>query len=172
MFAVAFVILLGFPSAAIGQGNPPEPTATTQTWSINASGVALPGGKTSIAGVDSGVSFAPSADFILSDRNLVSSDHSLMYFAGQFQLTLPQLSKTFNNMASNVNFLRVRFAPVGSFGVVQVSGRNHYGYTAGAEFDYMLTPKGGWTLGAKGEYAHFPGYSGNAIIEVNASFHF
>lgn len=157
---------------AYAQTPAPEPTATTQSWSANVSGVALPGGKTSFAGVDSGIGFQPSADFGISERNLLSSDGSLKYFGGGFQITVPQLSVATNNLASNVNFLRVRFIPEGSFGVVLANGREHYGFTAGLRIEYMLTKTGSWTIGGKGEYLHFPGYPGHSLVELPVSFHF
>ena len=150
----------------------PPPLGITQSWSFQTSGVALPGGKTSVAGVDSGITFAPSSKFDLFDRNLLSNDGSLKFFGGGFDYYLPALSVKLNNLSPNVNFLRVRFAPTGSFGIAQVDGKNHYGFTAGGRVDYLLTESGRWTMGAKAEYVHFPVYSGKALVEIDASLHF
>lgn len=164
-------LIASFTVPAFSQSAPPA-QPVTQQWSLTTSAVALPGGKTSIAGTDSGISFTPSANFDIFDRNLLSNDGSLKYFAGGVTYRLPIISTKLNNMASNTDFLRFQFAPTASFGIAQVNGVNHYGFTAGARVDYMLNASGSWTFGGKGEYAHFPGYDGKAIVELNAAFHF
>ena len=169
------VSLVCFASNAFGQTPAPAPAPSlgiTQQWSLQTSAVALPGGKSSIAGTDSGITFTPTSNFDIFDRNIISTDGTLKFFGGGFDYYLPALSVKLNNEATNTNFLRVRFAPTGSVGIAQIAGVNHYGFTAGFRADYMLTSTGTWTLGAKGEYVHFPEFAGKALVEVNASFHF
>lgn len=169
--AVAAVCLLT-------QGASAQTTTTTteqpvtQTWSVQTSAVALPGGKNSIAGTDAGIMFTPSPNLDLFDRNLLSSDQTLEYYAGGENYRFPAISVAANNSSQNVNFLRVQFFQTASFGIARVENVNHYGFTAGGGLNYQLTSGGAWTLGAKAEYAHFPDYAGKAIIEVNAGFHF
>jgi hypothetical protein len=158
-----------FPFVVFGQ-TPEAPV--TQAWSMNTSAVTLPGGKASIAGVDSGITFTPSANLDLFDRNLITSDSNLQYYAGGIAYRLPAVSTKANNLATNANFLRVRFSVLGSFGVARVFNINHYGYTAGVGVDYSLTQSGSWTFGGSGEYAQFPGYGSHVIVKVNAAFHF
>lgn len=171
MAAVAAVCLfLAIP--AMAQTTPAAAVPVTQTWSAQMSAVALPGGKNSIAGTDAGISFTPSPNLDLFDRNLLSSDGTLKYFAGGFNYRFPAISVAANNASQNVNFLRVQFFATGSFGVAQVNSVNHYGFTAGGGVNYELTQGGAWTLGGKAEYAHFPDYPGHAIVEINTGFHF
>lgn len=171
----AVYFLLAVPAFAQTTTAPAAPTSTepvTTTWSTQASAVALPGGKNSVAGTDAGITFAPSPNFDLFDRNLLSSDGTLQYYAGGEDYYFPAISVAANNASPTVDFLRLRFFETASFGEARVSSVNHYGFTAGGGVQYQLTSGGAWSLGARAEYAHFPGYSGNAIIEVNAAFHF
>lgn len=171
--AVAMVCLLALGASAQTATTTTEPAQpVTQTWSTQVSAVALPGGKNSIAGTDAGITFTPSPNLDLFDRNLLSSDQTLQYYAGGVNYRFPAISVAANNASQNVNFLRVQFFATGSVGVAKVSSINHYGFTAGGGVNYQLTSGGAWTLGGKAEYAHFPGYPGSAIVEMNAAFHF
>ena len=172
---ITAVLFLVFGLAIVGEAQvvtPPSVNPVTQQWSVYTSVVALPGGKSSLAGTDSGVVFTPSANFDLGDRNLLSTDGILEYYAGYADYRFPGISVSCNNMATNLNCLRLRFGITGSFGVARVSGINHYGFTAGAPVDYSLTQSGSWTVGGKFEYLHFPGYPAKALIELNSAFHF
>ena len=162
--ASVVAVLAALPASAQDQ-------PVTQTWSFQTTGVGLPGGK-AISGVDGGVTFTPSANLDLFERNLISTDHSLGYYAGGVTYRFPAISTKANNAAQNVNFLRVRFGLKGSFGVARVNGVNHYGFTAGPTVDYSLTKTGSWTFGGSVEYAHFPQYAGKAIVELGPTFHF
>lgn len=174
VLSILGLILLGA-SISMAQSTPANPPVT-QPFSVQTSAITLPGGhgktNNSIVGTDSGITFTPSTNLDLFDRNLLSSDGSLKYFAGGVNYRLPALSLGANNKASNVNFLRVQFYLIGSFGVAQVNAVNHYGYTAGAGANYMLNNSGSWTSGGSGEYAHFPGYPGKSIVKLEIKYHF
>jgi hypothetical protein len=165
--AAVLAAWLGLAGVAFAQAVP------TQTWSLTTSAVTLPGGKSSIVGVDSGISFTPTPNFDLFERNINSNDGSFGFYGGGVSYRLPAVGTKLNNMSPNVNFLRLLFAPTASFGVVRLAnGAQHYGFTAGVRADYQLTAGGAWTLGVKGEYAQFPGVPSHAAISLNTAFHF
>jgi hypothetical protein len=151
---------------------PAQDVPVTQTWSVNVQGVALPGGKTTLSGVDAGLAFTPSPNLDLFERNVLSSDRTLVFNGGGLRYRFPAFSFAANNASQNVNFLRVQFSLAGTFGMAQVNGGNHYGYLVGPRVDYQLTKGGAWTMGGSVEYAHFPGYPVKAVIELGSAFHF
>ena len=178
-FLVVLIFLFLSSSLALAQAttSTPTPQPVTQTWSLSTSVVSLPGNKQTIAAIDSGISFTPTPNLDLFDRNLLGSDGTLKYFAGGVNYRLAWLNKKVDSISPNVNFLRVQFFTTASAGVDQVSlagvTKNHYGFTVGGGVNYMLNQSGSWTLGGKVEYAKFPGYQNNTWIAViNPAFHF
>jgi len=149
------------------------PALQYQTWSLTTSALTLPGAGKTLVGVDSGLSFTPTPNFDLFDRNIVSNDGSFGFYGGGQTYRFPAIGTKLNNTSPNVNFLRLQVAETTSFGVVRLaSGANHYGYTAGIRVDYQLTSGGAWTFGAKGEYVQFPGVPAHAAVSFNTAFHF
>lgn len=164
--AVALFLGLALPGLA-------QTAPATQTWSLTTSAITLPGGGKTIVGVDSGISFTPTPNFDLFDRNLLSNDGSFGFYGGGQTYRFPVIGTKLNNMSPNVNFLRLQFSETASFGVVRLaSGKQHYGYTAGTRVDYQLTSGGAWTLGVKAEYVQFPGVPSHAAVSLNTAFHF
>lgn len=150
----------------------PQSAPVTQQFSLNTSAITLPGGVNSIAGTDSGLTYTPSSNFDLLDRNLLTTDNKLQYFAGGETYRFPELSKWFNNKSTNTNFLRVQLFETASFGVARVNSVNHYGFTAGIGANYMLNNSGSWNFGGSGEYAQFPGYPSHVIVKLGVTFRF
>jgi hypothetical protein len=154
------------------------PSVNLQTWSLNTAAITLPGGKQTFVGVDSGISFTPTPNLDLFDRNVIATGAGFGYYAGGFNYRFPSFGTMLNNQSPNVNFLRLQVGITGSFGVDRIQLPNnltaqHYGWTAGLFADYQLTSGGAWTLGVKAEYVQFPGEPGSHVaISLNPSFHF
>jgi len=148
-----------------------------QTFSVTTSVVSLPGGKSTFAGVDSGITFTPTPNVDLLERNLIATGAGFSYFAGGFNYRIKPLSIGLNNLSPNVNGLRLQFFVTASAGVNRITAgtvtAQHYGFTGGGGVNYSLTKSGSWTLGGKVEYAKFPGFANNTWIAVlNPAFHF
>jgi hypothetical protein len=168
--------LLFLPALAPAQTAPAPAEPQYQTFSLNTSVVALPGGKQTFAGMDSGITFTPTPNFDLLDRNLVATGAGFEYFAGGFNYRIKPLSIGLNNASPNVNGLRLQFFVTASAGVDRITSgtvtTQHYGFTAGGGVNYLLNAAGTWTLAAKVEYADFPGFARKPIVMLNPAFHF
>lgn len=167
------LLLLLFALPCFAQTAPP-----TTTFSANTSVISLPNGKQTFAGVDSGITFSPTPNFDLLERNLISTGPGFQYFAGGTNYRIKPLSVGFNNMSSNVNGLRFQFGITESVGVVRITDSNgvtrqHYGFTGGGFVNYSLTQGGMFTMGATVEYAKFPGFANNTwIVKLSPAIHF
>jgi hypothetical protein len=151
-------------------------TPTYQTWSLTTSAVTLPGGKQTFMGVDSGLTFTPTPNLDLLDRNLVATGAGFEYFGGGINYRIPALSNWLNNKSPNVDGLRLQIGLTVSAGVDRITSgpvtTQHYAWTGGGFANYKLTAGGAFMLGVKAEYLQAPGQASHFAISLNPSFHF
>ena len=173
-FAVA-ALLLGLAFPALAQTPAPPPVTT---FSLTSTALALPGGKSTFAGTDAGMTFTPTPNFDLREDNIVAPSGNFLGFYGGFNYRLPVLSTKLNNVSPNLNGYRFQFYITGSAGVDRITdaagnARQHYSFLAGGGVQYDLTSSGTWTLGAEVRYAKLPGLINNtAIVTFGPQFHF
>lgn len=172
--AVAFAVLPSF-----AQSTPAAPQV--QTFSLTSTAMALPNGKSTVAGTDTGFTFTPTTNFDLREDNVITpsiGSTSFSAFLGGFNYRLPVLSTKLNNVSPNLNGYRFQFYLTGSAGVDRVTDasgntREHYAFLVGGGVQYDLTQSGSWTLGGEVRYAKFPGLASNtAIVSFGPQFHF
>lgn len=169
----AVICLLVLCLTASAQAPPPA----TQTFSLSAQAIALPGGHQTVAGMDAGVTFTPTPNLDLRDDNIVATGSSFTGFFGGINYRLPVLSTKLNNVSPNLNGARFQFYLTASAGVDRITSGatpvQHYAFLAGGGVNYDLTGSGSWTLGIEARYAKLPGFANNtAIVAVNPTFHF
>lgn len=150
----------------------------TQTFSLTAQPIALPGGGQTFMGTLAGISFSPTPNFSLRNTNLVANSGNFTSFFGGMEYRLPILSTKLNNVSPNLNGMRFQFYLTGSAGidrVVDAAGnvRQHYSFLGGGGVRYDLTNSGSWTLGGEVQWAKLPGLANNtAIVSFGPAWHF
>lgn len=168
-------LVCGLPLASLAQFAP-----AVKTFSMTTQAISLPGGRSTVAATDTGLTFNVTQNFALRSDNIVTpmSGSSLQgaYFGG-FNYTLPALSTKLNNASPNLNGLRFQFYLTASAGVDRITSASgivqHYAFLAGGGMNYDLNASGSWRLGVEVRYAKLPGYANNTVIAaVGPSFHF
>lgn len=146
-------------------------TANVQTFSLTASAISLPGGKSTVAGTVAGATLNVTTNFQLRDDNILAS--TAQFYGGGFNYFLPVLGKALNNASPNLNGARFHFYLTGSAGAIRVGSGQHYAFLGGGGVYYDLTGSGSWTFGGEVRYAKLPGLSNNtAVVTLGPSFHF
>lgn len=136
-----------------------EPPPTT-SFTINLTPITLPGGHTSVAGVESGMSLRLTNNLDVKESNLTGT--GLQFYGGGFNYHIPALSTYLNNRSPNINGLLFDFYLTGTVGSVLTPNSpagGHWGERIGGGANYSLN--GTWSLGAEVQYAKFPGYANN-----------
>jgi hypothetical protein len=152
--------------------------APVSAFSLTAQPVSLPGGKSTIVGMITGLTFTPTPNLDLREDNILAAGNNVQVFAGGFNYRLPVLSSKLNNVSPNLNGYRFQFyitASVGVDRITQVDGTTaqHYAVLAGGGLNYDVTGSGRWTFGGEVRYAKLPGFANStAIVSVGPSLHF
>ena len=146
-------------------------SSPTTTFSINLTPIVLPGGKSSVAGMESGIALTVTPNFDLKEMNLNGS--SFDFFGGGVNYRFPAISK-FIGDHTLLNGLNFQFYGTGTVGVVNVlngpSG-GHWGELVGGGVNYSIN--GVWSLGAELQYAKLPGYANNTYtVAIGPQIHF
>ena len=139
---------------------PSAPVDSSTSFTINLTPITLPGGKTSVAGIESGLSLKLTQNFDVRESNLTGT--GLQYYGAGANYHLPFLSKALNNVSPNINGLLFDFYVTGTVGSVltpNAPAGGHWGERVGGGFNYSLNQT--WALGAEIQYAKFPGYANN-----------
>ncbi len=171
LFVFLFVLFgMAFQVAA----QTPTPSAS-QTWTLTAQPIALPGGGQTIAGTEAGVEFQATPNLFLRDTNLMAS--GIQGFYGGIKYTLPILSQKVNAVSPAISGARFQVYITASAGVDRITSgtavRQHYSFLAGGGVNYDLTGSGRWSLGAEVQYAKLPGLANNtAIVSFGPALHF
>lgn len=180
MKIIALILLLALPILVVGQ-NPPNPPVTpppsappdtSTSFTVNLTPITLPGGHTSVAGIESGMSLKLTTNFDARESNLTGS--GLQFYGGGFNYHLPFLSKILNNASPNINGLLFDFYLTGTVGTVLTpSGPagGHWAERIGGGFNYSLNQT--WSLGTEIQYFKAPGYANNTYtVAVGPQIHF
>lgn len=167
-FAIALVCLLS--AVAFAQTAPP-----TTTWNFTLSPVSVPGVGQTVAGTEGGVAVGLTPNVQLGETTIIAPGNNFQYFAGRGVYNLAGLANALNNHTA-FSGLQFQFQPTVSAGVVRITGpvaAQHVGFTVGGIVNYRFGSSGTWALGAKVEYAKFPGLRNNAMIaSFGPSLHF
>lgn len=151
--------------------------AQTTTFSLTSQAVTLPGGKSTLVGVSTGIALTVTPNFDLREENFIASQANSMIFLGGFNYRLPILQTKLNNMSPTLNGFRFQFYITASAGVNRLalsSGTiSHSALLAGGGLNYDMTSTGRWTFGAEIRYARLPGMAMNsAIVAIGPTLHF
>lgn len=172
LLLVATLCLGQAPAPAPVTPTPSQPVDTSTSFTINLTPITLPGGHTSVTGVESGMSLKLTPTFDIRESNLTGS--GLQFYGAGANYHLPFLSKALNNASPNVNGLLFDFYLTGTIGTVLTPSSpagGHWGERVGGGVNYSLNNT--WSLGAEVQYAKFPGYSNNTYtVAVGPQVHF
>lgn len=175
--AVLSLCLLCLSFFAFGQNapvasNPTTPVDASTSFTIGLTPITLPGGHTSVAGIESGMSLKLTKNFDVRETNLAGA--GLQFYGGGFNYHLPFLSAKLNNASPSLNGLLFDFYLTGAVGSVLTPNSpagGHWGERIGGGMDYSLN--GTWSLGAEIQYAKFPGYANNTYtVALGPRVHF
>lgn len=163
-----------FAGAVFAQDATPPPFAA---FSLTAQPIALPGGKTTVAGTVAGITFTPTTNFDLREDNILAPGANFQGFFGGFNYRLPALSTHLNNVSTSMNGYRFQFYLTGSVGVDRITlpaeTKQHYAFMAGGGVNYDLTGSGRYTMALEVRYAKFPGSANNTVVvSVGPAIHF
>lgn len=151
---------------------PPDPIDTSTSFTINLTPITLPGGHTSVTGIESGMSLKLTQNLDLRESNLTGS--GLQFYGGGANYHLPFLSKALNGVSPNVNGLLFDFYLTGTIGTVLTPtspAGGHWGERIGGGVNYSLNNT--WSLGAEIQYAKLPGYANNTYtVAIGPQIHF
>lgn len=141
------------------------PPAPSNTFSLNAYAVALPGSGQTLPGTltVAGWNFTP--NFGLRETNLLSQPVN-GYFGGE-EYRFPSLSKGLNNASPYLNGNQFQFYETASAGIVHINGTSaqHYAFLGGGGVRYDPTGTGKFTITlVEAQYAKLPGYKNNTAI--------
>lgn len=146
---------------ALGQTAPP-----TTTWNFTLSPISVPGIGQTVAGTEGGVGVGLTPNLQLGETTIIAPGNSFQYFAGRGIYNVAALANALNNHTA-FSGLQFQFQPTVSAGVVRITqptAVQHFGFTAGGIVNYRFGTSGTWALGAKIEYAKFPGLKANGMI--------
>lgn len=152
--------LLLWPVLTFAQATPAPASSSAQTFSFNAVALSLPGGKSTVAGTDAGVTFRLTTNFQLREDNIVAPGDNMTAFLGGFNYHIPALSTKLNNVSENLNGLNFDFYTTGGFGVDRLSAptsAQHYAGFAGGGFNYKIAGSSTWSFGAEVTADFLPG---------------
>ena len=122
MKSVLAVLVLSFASFAQTAPNPPvsttppTPVDSSTSFTINLTPITLPGGHSSVAGIESGLSLKLTNNFDVRESNLTGQ--GLQFYGGGVNYHLPALSKLLNSASPNINGLLFDFYLTGTVGTV------------------------------------------------------
>jgi hypothetical protein len=143
----------------------------TTTFSINLTPLVLPGGKASVAGMESGVALTVTPNLDLRELNLTGS--SFNFFGAGANYRFPAVSRFIGNHTL-LNGLDFQFYGTGTVGVVNAlngPAGGHWGEMVGGGVNYSIN--GVWSLGAELQYAKLPGYANNTYtVAIGPQIHF
>lgn len=162
IFAISLVVL-SLAIAGLAQVPNPDPAPGTSTsFTMNLTPVTLPGNKTTLTGVSSGIAFTVTPNFDVKELNLNSSGDSYYGFGANYRL--PIISTALNNVSPNINFLAFQFYLNGTVGANYGPGatQSHWSETVGGGVDYYINNT--WSFGGEADYAHLVGYNNKALI--------
>src|SRR5258708_17099702 len=138
--------------------------APSDTFSMDAQAISLPGGKQTAAGTVVGGTFAITQNFALRSDNLIAPGANLSAYLGGFNYNLPVLSRKLNNMSPNLDGSRFQFYITASVGVDRLSPasgdvRQHYAALVGGGVRYDASGSGRFSVNlAEVRWAKLPGY--------------
>lgn len=167
--ALVFALLIfGISRRAHAQtATPPEnpaPTSlfTSSMFSLTAAPIALPGGKSTAAGVLAGGTLNVTQNLALRQSNFIAPESKFNGYFGGIQYAIPSLAKWFNSKSS-LTLLNLQPYVTASAGLGQVDGKSHYAFLAGGGMNYA--PTKGFTLNLfEVQYARLPGLANNTVI--------
>lgn len=152
--------------------SPTDPIDSSTSFTVNLTPITLPGGHTSVAGIESGMALKLTPNFDVRETNLAGS--GLQFYGGGLNYHMPFLSKALNGVSPNINGLLFDFYLTGTVGTVLTpSGPagGHWGERIGGGANYALN--GTWSLGAEIQYFKAPGYSNNTYtVAIGPKIHF
>lgn len=180
MKTITLLAVLLFSFAALGQtpanppvaSNPTTPVDSSTSFTVNLTPITLPGGHSSVAGIESGMTLKLTNNFDVRESNLTST--GLQFYGAGLNYHLPFLSTKLNNVSPNINGLLFDFYLTGTVGTVLTPtspAGGHWGERVGGGFDYSLN--GTWSLGAEVQYFKAPGYANNTYtVALGPKIHF
>jgi hypothetical protein len=161
--AVLLLCACAFGQSTTAPANP-QSVFTSSTFSLNASPIALPGGKGTAAGVLAGGTLNITSNFALRQSSFISTGGWTGYFGG-VQYAIPSLAKALNNLSSNINGLVFQPYVTASMGVGQIAGASHYSFMAGGGLNYDPAGNTKFVVNLfEVQYAKLPGLANNTVI--------
>jgi hypothetical protein len=169
------LLILALACAAFPQEPPAQ--SVTNAFSLTLAPISLPGGKQTVVGTDSGLTFSPTTNFDLREDNILAPGQNFQGFFGGINYRLPFLQTKLQNTSPTVNGYRFQFYVTASAGIDRITGPSsttqHYAFMAGGGVNYDLTGSGTWTMGGEVRYAKFPGLNNNTVVvAVGPAVHF
>ena len=163
MKSLVFCTILLVSAAMFAQTTPaPESLFNSSTFSLTAAPIALPGGKTTAAGVLAGGTLNVTTNLAIRQSNFLAPSANFNGYFGGFQYSVPALAKWFNSKSS-LTLLNLQPYVTASAGLGQVNGSSHYAFLAGGGMNYA--PTKGFTVNLfEVQYARLPGLAQNTVI--------
>lgn len=146
----------------------PEPTPSPFNWStfsLTASPIALPGGKTTAAGILAGGTLGVTQNLSIRQSNFIAPASDWSGYFGGVQYAIPALSNMLNNLSPKLNGRLFQPYVTASAGVGRIGDRNHYSFLAGGGVNYDPIGNGKFIVNLfEIQYAKLPGLANNTVI--------